>query len=119
MRLAVFGKQGQREPISAVVDSGFTGFLSLPRSLINDLELPWVMESRAILGDGNEVLFDLFRATVNWDRRRIHIIVQASDTTPLVGMSLLEGYELTMQVRQDGPITISRMKPPKKPPRRR
>ena len=41
VRLAVLGKVGQREPIDAVVDTGFTGWLSLPQSLINDLELPW------------------------------------------------------------------------------
>ena len=118
VRLAVFGKQSQQERISAVVDSGFTGFLSLPRSMIHDLELPWLTESRAILGDGNEVVFDVFRATVNWDRRRIDIIVHAAETTPLIGMSLLEGFEFTMQVRQDGPVLIKRMKPPSKKPRR-
>ncbi|MCX7423715.1 MAG: hypothetical protein NT013_29845 [Planctomycetia bacterium] len=33
------------------------------------------------------------------------------EAMPLVGMQLLEGFELTMQVRQDGPVLIKRMKP--------
>ena len=56
VRLAVFGKAGQREPIEAVVDTGFTGWLSLPRSLINDLELPWQIEgSRRIFKNAGMV----------------------------------------------------------------
>ena len=47
------------------------------------------------------------------------IQIDSSDATPLIGMRLLEGFELTMQVRQDGPVLIKRMKPPSKDPRRR
>lgn len=45
--------------ITAVIDTGFTGFLSLPISLITELELSWSYRDRATLGDGGEVLFDI------------------------------------------------------------
>ena len=109
VRLTVFGRAAQREPIKAVVDTGYDGWLSLPQSLIHDLELQWINFGRAVLADGSECGFDVYAGEVIWDRRRVHIEIDASETTPLVGMQLLEGFELTMQVRQDGAVTIRRM----------
>jgi predicted aspartyl protease len=40
--------------INAVIDTGFTGFLSLPQSIIDELELPWRYSDFATLGDGSE-----------------------------------------------------------------
>ncbi len=42
IRLTVIGKANQRESIEAVVDTGYNGWLSLPSSMIHDLELPWM-----------------------------------------------------------------------------
>jgi clan AA aspartic protease len=119
VRLSIFGRQNQTERIEAVVDTGYDGWLSLPQSLIHDLELPWLTHGRAVLADGSECVFNVHEGEVLWDRRRILIEVDASETMPLVGMQLLEGFELTMKVRQDGPVLIKRMKPPSKDPRRR
>ena len=118
VRLSVFGRAGHPETIEAVVDTGYDGWLSLPQSLIHDLELPWIKFGRAVLADGSECGFDIYSGEVLWDRRRVHIEIDASEAMPLVGMQLLEGFELTMQVRQDGPVLIKRMKPPSKKPRR-
>ncbi len=109
VRLTVIGRDSQREPIQAVVDTGYDGWLSLPQSLIHDLELQWISFGRAALADGSECGFDVYAGDVVWDRRRVHIEIDASETMPLVGMQLLEGFELTMQVRQDGPVIIRRM----------
>jgi clan AA aspartic protease len=49
--------------INAVIDTGFTGFLSLPQSIIDELELPWSYSDFATLGDGSETLFDVHDAT--------------------------------------------------------
>jgi predicted aspartyl protease len=40
--------------VNAVIDTGFTGFLSLPSSIVAELELPWSYRDRATLGDGSE-----------------------------------------------------------------
>ena len=119
VRLNVFGRADQCESIEAVVDTGYDGWLSLPQSLIHDLELRWVNFGRAVLADGSECGFDVFDGEILWDRRRVQIQIDASDATPFVGMRLLEGFELTMQIRPDGPVHIKRMKPPSKTHRRR
>ena len=119
VRLSVFGRRGQRETVEAVVDTGYDGFLTLPPTMIRELELEWLSNGHAVLADGSECLFDLHEGEVIWDRRHMLIQIDSSDATPLIGMRLLEGFELTMQVRQDGPVLIKRMKPPSKDPRRR
>ena len=119
VRLNVFGRADQCESIEAVVDTGYDGWLSLPQSMIHDLELRWLNFGRAVLADGSECGFDVFDGEILWDRRRVQIQIDASDATPLVGMRLLEGFELTMQIRPDGPVHIKRMKPPSKTHRRR
>ena len=109
IHLTVFGKAKQREPIEAVVDTGYNGWLSLPSSMIHDLELPWQDRAQAILADGSEIAFDIDEAVVLWDRRRVTIPIDSSESTPLVGMRLLEDFELTMKVRRNGQVEIRRM----------
>ena len=40
--LAVRGPAGQTTEIDAVIDTGFTGFLTLPPALVSELGLPFV-----------------------------------------------------------------------------
>ena len=61
-------KQGDKlKSVNAVIDTGFTGFLSIPSSMIAELELPCSYRDRATLGDGSETLFDVHDANVIWD----------------------------------------------------
>jgi predicted aspartyl protease len=61
---------------------------------------------RALLGDGSESIFDIFEATVVWDGQPRRIFVDTADTAPLVGMALLKGYELILQVKDKGTVLI-------------
>lgn len=106
VRLTVRGPGGQQK-VEAVIDTGFDGWLSLPPPLVRVLALPWRRRGRAYLADGSESLFDIYEATVLWDKRRRRIPVDEADTTPLVGMALLSGYELNVQVRSRGKVTIT------------
>mgnify|MGYP001596003583 FL=1 len=104
--LTVRGPAGQEHEIEAIVDTGFDGWLSLPSSVIVQLGLTWLQRGRALLADGRESVFDIYEATVIWDGQVRRIPVDEAKTTPLVGMSLLDGYELTMQVRSSGNVII-------------
>jgi len=91
------------------VDTGFDGWLSLPPDLIAQLNLIWKRRGRAILGDGSECVFNDYEATVVWDGTLLTIPVDEADSEPLVGMSLMEGYQLTVQVFEGGHVALRKI----------
>ena len=97
-----------REPqlINAVIDTGFTGYLSLPREIIDALNLPWTGIDRGTLGDGSEVTFEVYAARVIWDGQYRDIPINEAETDPLIGMSLLYGYDLRVRVVEGGTVAI-------------
>ena len=109
IRLTVKGSRGRQQEVEVVVDTGFTAALTLPPSLITALGLRWQTVDRVTLADGSECIFDVYEAKVVWDGKVRHILVDEADADPLVGMRLLRGYELKMQVRARGKITIKRL----------
>ena len=106
VKLAVQGPSGRGREIDAVVDTGFNAFLSLPPSLVTELELPFVTSTSAILGDGALVRFNVYDATVLWDGQPRRVYVHMSDTTPLVGMRLLHDHSLYVEVEDGGRVVI-------------
>jgi clan AA aspartic protease len=107
VQLAVFGESQQRQGIKAIIDTGYTGFLTLPSTIITTLGLTWYMQQEGILGDGSFCMFDVYEASVIWDGQVRTIEINESEADPLVGMSLLEGYELKIQAIAGGLVTIT------------
>jgi clan AA aspartic protease len=90
----------------AVIDTGFTGFLSLPTAIIMELGLQWSYRDRATLGDGSETVFDVYNATIVWNGQLREIEIDAAETEPLLGMALLKGYRLQVDTIEGGLVTI-------------
>ena len=89
-----------------MIDTGFDGTLTLPSADIIALGLPWRRRGRALLADGTESVFDIYEATVMWDGILRRVAVDAADIASLIGMRLLDGYELTIQAVVGGQVTI-------------
>jgi clan AA aspartic protease len=104
--LVVGNSNGQRQVIDTVIDTGFSGFLSLPSAIITTLDLPWSASDIVTLGDGSETLFDLYTATVIWDGQYREIYIAESETEPLLGMALLYGYRLQVDTIEGGSVKI-------------
>jgi clan AA aspartic protease len=109
IRLTVRGFRGRQQEIEAVVDSGYTGWLTLPPTAIAALNLSWQTFGRGVLADGSVSAFDVYHAKVVWDGRVRPVFVDEFDATPLIGMALLRGYEYKMQVLARGKVTIKRL----------
>lgn len=105
LRVEVFGRQTQIE-VEAVVDTGFSAFLSLPSQTIRDLGLDFQQTLFATLADGNDVELQTYSATARWNDELLPIYVIQSESQPLLGMSFLENHQLTIEVRDGGTVRL-------------
>ncbi len=104
--LTLQGPEGQAQEIEAVVDTGYSGFLTLPPELVGDLGLPFAYMGQAFLANDAEVDFDVHYVTVLWDGQPRDIEADATGSTPLLGMLLLHGHSLNIEVESGGPVVI-------------
>ncbi|HVS34405.1 MAG TPA: clan AA aspartic protease [Gemmataceae bacterium] len=109
LRLTIRDAGGQPHDVEVVIDTGFNGFLTLPPALIAALGLPWLCRQQGQLADGSVLPFDVYVATVDWDGQPRSVEVEAADAQPLLGMALLQGSELRIEVVPGGPVTITRL----------
>ena len=104
--LRLQGPDGRTRDIEAVIDTGYSGFLTLPAALVAKLGLPFAYMGQALLANDTEVDFDVHHVTVLWDDQPRDIEADATGSTPLVGMLLLDGHDLNVQVRDGGRVLI-------------
>ena len=104
--LTVQGPSGQATEIEAIIDTGFNGFLTVTPALAAELRLPLEGTSRATLADGSEVTFDVYDVAVLWDGQPRYVLADAADTTPLVGMRMLDRHNLNIDIEDEGRVVI-------------
>ena len=107
--LRVRGPTGAECDVDAVIDTGFTGFLTLPPAVISALNLPFRAPASIRLGDGTVGQFDVYDAEVEWDGAWLAIRVTEIDADPLLGMGLLAGHEVFIEFVPGGVVDISRL----------
>ena len=105
--LSLQGPDEQILEIEAVVDTGYNGFLTLPPSVVSDLRLPYASRSKANLVDGSVAEFNVYRVTALWDGNPRLIEADEANSTPLVGMMLLDGHNMSIDVENGGRVLIS------------
>lgn len=110
IRVKLRGPTGHEEAVEGLLDTGFTGALTLPPSVIAALDLNWRSTDSGTLADGSHCQLDLYEAVVLWGRREREIIVAEADATPLIGMWLLYGHEMNMRIYEGGSVTIKKLK---------
>lgn len=95
--------------VDAVIDTGFSGFLTLPSDIISTLQLSWEGRDIATLGDGTFCTFEVYTGWVIWDGEYREIYINESETIPLIGMRLLRTYDLNIQTIEGGLVTIKKL----------
>jgi clan AA aspartic protease len=107
IQVAIVGRGKQLKSVKAIIDTGFTGDLTLPRSAIDELGFTLRGFQRVILGDGSVQYFEMFVGVVIWDGQMRQVEINAAETDSLVGMGLLEDYKLEMEARPNGTVRIA------------
>jgi clan AA aspartic protease len=106
IRLVVSNTNKQRQVIDAVLDTGFSGFLTLPLAILTSLNLQAYSREEGTLGDGSTCIFDVYTGFVIWDGEFRRIDINASEASPLIGMSLLYGYRVQFDTVEGGTVMI-------------
>lgn len=106
LRVVVRGPEGAQLEVEAVVDTGFDGSLTLPPDLVTSLRLPFVRRGVALLGDGSKTYYDTHEGLVLWNGLPRRISVDVADTEPLLGMRLMHGSELMIEVVEGGTVSL-------------
>ncbi|MDE2695112.1 MAG: clan AA aspartic protease [Chloroflexota bacterium] len=104
--LSLRGPSGRTLEVEAVVDTGFDRFLTLPPRVVTELDLAFVGLNSVQLADGSEAALDSYAVTVLWDGRPRRVVTYVSDAAPLVGMALLAGHRLCVDVEPGGRVAI-------------
>lgn len=106
LSLRLRGPAGAVVELPAIVDTGYTGSLSLPQRVVSQLQLPLRAGSRAVPADGSERLFEMFAVEVFWDGEWVGVVGSALGSEALVGMSLLAGRVLLVEVSPGGVVEV-------------
>ena len=104
--ISLLGPAGQTREVAAVVDTGFNGYLTLPPTLVAELGLPVVGDGEAVLADGSEATFDVYGVTAVWDGQPRYVETAAVGLDALVGMMLLDGNSLFVEVAVGGRVFV-------------
>jgi clan AA aspartic protease len=102
-------KSGVSKELQVAVDTGFNGWLALPNETIEELGLDFLGARPSVQADGQERNFNIFRGVVLWHGEEKRILVLEKGGTPLLGTSLLEQSNLTIDVIAHGDVTISQL----------
>lgn len=97
---------GKTVETEVFVDTGFNGFLSLPRAFLDDLGLSPVDDLDVELADGSKTRLPIYESRVMWNEDTLPVSIIATEGDPLLGMMLLEGNALKIEVKTGGAVTI-------------
>ncbi len=88
--------------LSTWIDTGFTGELVVPQSVIDDLGLPLSGTVSAVLADGSAIIMKTYDCFIRWfgEFRRLEVVSNAGES-PLLGVGLLLDHELRIDYRSN------------------
>jgi clan AA aspartic protease len=104
--VSIYASDGRLVEFRFVIDTGFSDYLTLPPDEITRLGLTFQDRDTYMLGDGNTVEFDVYRATIVWGGRDSDALILASESGPLLGMRMLKGSVFFSDVRDGGRVLV-------------
>jgi len=100
---------GKARFIEGILDTGFSGYLSLPLIQIREYGLQWHRIGRAMMANGRIERFNLYHAIVTLEGRSRRITVYAIEGTPLLGVRLFMDFDLRTRIQVGGGVEMERI----------
>jgi clan AA aspartic protease len=89
-----------------IVDTGFTGELTLPPAAITAMELLFAYDEDIKLANDSREQVPVHIATILWHGQDLAVRVFATGRRPLFGTALMDRKELVIQFADNGLVTI-------------
>ena len=105
--LRIFGPGGQTQDVTAAIDTGYNGGLTLPLTVVTALNLTQLAAKEVTLGDNRRRVMSFFDAVVLWDGRMRRTRVLCAEVKLLVGTALLRGHHLGIDFVSGGTASIT------------
>ena len=109
LTVELLSADGQFQPFEFILDTGFTGDLSLSHRTLQQLAVISDGELPLELADGSRTSTPTWTATVLWDNNPRPVLILESDGEPLLGMGLLWQNRITLEARPYGSVVITRL----------
>ncbi len=94
------GHKRQRQ--TAIIDTGFNGYLSVPKPVIQQSDWQWLGFEDYELASGAVVREQVYRGRIIFDQKRLEVYVVATDSADiLIGTRLLQSKRLLIDFSSD------------------
>ena len=100
------------QTVEVVVDTGYTGWMSLPEPIINNIGLEYLGMRQATLADGRTVPTAAYYAGLLWHGQSVDVVIQALNGKPMIGTELLSLCRLTIDWWEGGEVVIEELMQP-------
>jgi len=106
LQLRLRGPNGSELEFNAILDTGYTGSLTISQSAADSLGLMRRSGGQAMPADGSSRQFDTYTAEVWWGHGWRQVVASALGDESLVGMKLPAGHSLRADVISGGIVLI-------------
>ncbi len=109
--ISVAGRNRDFNVEEVIVDTAFTGWLTLTNATIKRMGLTHYGQRPANQADGHAQMYDIYGGLVSWHGRILPVPVHQSESSPLIGMALLHGCRLSIDAWEGGDVAIEEALP--------
>ena len=104
--LDIAGPKGDQEHVTALVDTGFTEWLTLPPETIEQLGLNRVSEETLTFGNLTRQAIDVYEVHIFWISEWFTVLAHELPGEPAIGMELLRGHRLEFDALRDADVDV-------------
>jgi clan AA aspartic protease len=106
VRLRFRGPNGVESVVDGIVDTGFTGSLTIPILIAASLGMNQFSVGQARLADGSTCSFPIYKGELEWEGNFRTVLLSAMGDECLIRMQFMSGLDLRIQVRDRGAVEI-------------
>lgn len=107
IRLRVRGAAGAAMEVDFLIDTGFDGTIVLPEQIAQQLGFVHLGRDTAILADGSLQTYEMYLGQLLWHSVFQDTVFLCIGPEPMIGMGLLNGNELRIEVVPGGMVEIN------------